>query len=81
MKLEIKGGGLIVSVAEKGQALEEKANHPFGDIPLGGRIGFAVSNSISNFDNLKVSGPEIMEMSVDPENRLLATWAAIKSAY
>ena len=82
MKLEIKDGALIVFAAEKGQALAEKANHPFGNsIPLGGRIGFAVSNSVSKFDNLKVSGPEIMEMSVDPGSKLLATWAAIKSAY
>jgi hypothetical protein len=82
MKLEIKDGILTVFTAEQGQEPEERASHAFGQsIPLGGRIGFAVSNSVSKFDNLKVSGPEVKEMSVDPENRLIATWAAIKSAY
>ncbi|MFC1713034.1 hypothetical protein ACFL6S_05165 [Candidatus Poribacteria bacterium] len=82
MKLEIKDGVLTVFTAEKDQELEERATHTINDADLGGRIGFAVSNSVSNFDNLKVSGPEIQgKIAVKPASKLPATWAAIKSSY
>ncbi len=54
-----------------------------GDAALSdGRVGLFMQNSMAEFDDFKVTGPEILNggpgYPVDPKDRLSVTWGKIK---
>lgn len=46
-----------------------------------GRVGLLVWQGSSRFDDVRITGPGIPELAVNPERKLASTWARIKTLY
>ena len=46
-----------------------------------GRVGLLVWQGSSGFDDVRITGPGIPELAVNPKEKLAATWARIKASY
>lgn len=57
---------------EQKKYTDESGEHDFGG------IGLATYNAEAFFDNVKVEGPGILGMAVEPINKLTATWGQLK---
>ena len=56
---------------------KEVNRHTFAEMPVG-RIGLAHENTITQYDDFEVEGPDVTGLSVEPTGKLATTWARIK---
>ena len=56
---------------------KEVNRHSFGKMPVG-RIGLGHENTITQYDDFEVEGPDVKGLSVKPAGKLATTWAKIK---
>ena len=82
----ISAGGTLIpyTVAIEGDDVviydekdKEVNRHSFGKMPVG-RIGLAHENTITQYDDFEVEGPDVKGLSVKPAGKLATTWAKIK---